>query len=137
MSIRRPREHAGRQGPALTVTARRDAANELYDRACELVAAAHELQLAARREGSDGAIAATLGCAHAALAELAETYRALHQVSDGMFRSAGLAGGDGALESEDRFAEAIEALDRARAASDAAREAVGPPLAELAGLRAG
>jgi hypothetical protein len=113
------------------VSGRRDPTNELYDRACDLVAAAHELRLAAGRDGSNGAIAATLGCAQAALAELAETYRVLHQVSDGVLRRAGPTGDERRLESEARFVEALAALDRARAASDAAREAVGPPLAAL------
>ena len=117
------------------MTVRRDPANELYDRACDLLEAARELHLAAARAGNVEAIAATLGCAEAALGELAETYRVLHEVSDVMLRRRGVAGGGQHLEAGARFAGAVAALDRARMASDAARAAVGPSLAELAGSR--
>jgi len=119
------------------MTARRDPTNELYDRACDLLDAARELHLSAAREGTDEAIAATLGCVEAALGELAERYRVLGGAGDRMLRAAGLSGGGPRLEAEARFASVAAALDRAVARSVAARAAVGPALAELAISRSG
>lgn len=48
-----------------------DPANELYDSACGLLAAAQQLRRVASRGGADEALAPTLGCLHAALHELA------------------------------------------------------------------
>jgi hypothetical protein len=48
----------------------RDAANELYDHACELLAAAQGVRAAAGSRRSAYAIAATLGCVEASLEEL-------------------------------------------------------------------
>jgi hypothetical protein len=47
-----------------------DPAHQLYDSACELLAAAQELRAAACRPGSEQAITATLGCMGAAVEEL-------------------------------------------------------------------
>lgn len=51
--------------------------NQLYDGACELLAAAQALTASAGRPGCGQAIPATLGCLAAALDELAATTEAL------------------------------------------------------------
>lgn len=83
-----------------------DPANELYDDACGLLAAAQELHRAAARGGGDEALAPTLGCLQATLHELA--------AGCGDLRAAG---SDAALD------ELAEALLRAEHASEAARAA--------------
>jgi hypothetical protein len=49
-----------------------DPAVQLYDTACDLLLAAQGLRQAAGRTGTEEALAATLGCLHETLAELAE-----------------------------------------------------------------
>ena len=49
-----------------------DPAVQLYDTACDLLLAAQGVRHAAGRTGSEEALAATLGCLHETLAELAE-----------------------------------------------------------------
>ena len=86
----------------------RDGANELYDRACDLVLAARELRTAAA-SGRSEAVAATLGCVGAALADLAATCRLFGE--------------------EDAFARAAAAVDDAVNAAEEAREAAAGPCA--------
>jgi hypothetical protein len=63
-----PRGMHLRLGPA-----RRDPANELYDCACTVLQATHELRAAAGRPGSAPAPAATLGCLEASLLALIDS----------------------------------------------------------------
>jgi hypothetical protein len=53
--------------------ARRDPANDLYDCACTVLHATHELRAAAGRPGSAPALAATLGCLEASLLALIDS----------------------------------------------------------------
>lgn len=55
----------------------RDRGAELYDAACEVLAAAQRLAAAARTQGVGPAIPATLGCLGESLAELARSSEAL------------------------------------------------------------
>src|SRR4051812_18843005 len=48
------------------VPAGRNAANDLYDHACDLLASGQALRAAAERDGNQSAIAATLGCLESA-----------------------------------------------------------------------
>jgi hypothetical protein len=48
-----------------------DPANDFYDAACELLAAAQDLRDRARRSGAEAALAPALGCLQATLTELA------------------------------------------------------------------
>lgn len=101
----------------------RDPVNELYDRACSLLADASELRRTAARHGNDAAIAATLGCVESTLAELAEAYRLLQRTTSSRLRHE-----QGRLAQ--RFDEAVDGLEHARTASGDARALVGPLLAE-------
>lgn len=56
--------------PRALLVGGRDPANELYDRACDLLDAAQGLRAAADREEASEAIPATLGCLEASLAGL-------------------------------------------------------------------
>src|SRR4051794_4419466 len=75
----------------------RDAANELYDRACDLLLAAEGIRTAAGEAGSAPAIAATLGCIEASLEALEQATAAMRREADLQFsaRTAELATASG------------------------------------------
>ena len=100
----------------------RDPANELYDRACALLADACDLHRGAAQPGNHLAVAATLGCLESALGELAASYRLLQRTTSRL-----LVQEDAALA--ERFDEAVARLEDARAATDGVRAFVGPLLA--------
>ena len=114
----------------------RDPANELYDRACDLLAAAEALPPAAARPGSAPAIAATLGCVEAALEALAAASSAMRsEVSRQLARddaaTAERASGVSCDTAQRELSELIEALAAARDAADSMRRRTGPLLAQL------
>jgi hypothetical protein len=112
----------------------RDPANDLYDRACELLLAAQELRSAAGVGGTTPAFAATVGCIDASLEALEESVSAMRreaaresmrgQASDGSMHSAA---DDAARE----FSALVEALSGAHEAASRMRERLGPFLARL------
>lgn len=114
---------------------RRDPAHELYDRACDLVAAAADLREAADDRDGDAAVAATLGSLAAALGDVAAAVEGLRCSSVLRITSAWPAFGEGAcVEAGDasiRFDAASAAIRAAAGACDDARRGVGPLLAEL------
>jgi hypothetical protein len=110
-----------------------NAANALYDGACELLAAAHAMRAAAELEGSTTAIAATLGCIDATLNELSSAVEAMRrQALRDLARSALDTGERAAIaETERAFSDFANALHRARHAADSMRQRVGPHVAQL------
>jgi hypothetical protein len=113
----------------------RDPANELYDRACDIVAAAAELRDASRHDNNDAAVAATLNCLEAALRDVASALDALSASSVRRIASAWPALGErAAVDADEARSEFKAATDAVRAAGDACsevRRAVGPLLADL------
>ena len=112
---------------------RRDPANELYDRACDVVAAAAELRDAASRDNNDAAVAASLGCLEAALSDIAGAIEELRDSSLLRIARARLTLGDriDAGDTGGEFDAAVTAVRAAGAACNEVRGAVGPLLAEL------
>jgi hypothetical protein len=113
----------------------RDPANELYDRACDLLAAATELRRAAARDNNEAAVAATLNCLEAALEETAV---AVDLLRDGSLRRIAAAwpilGDDAARAARRVFHRFVDAREGVRGAARRCgdlRGAVGPLLAEL------
>ncbi|MEA2180404.1 MAG: hypothetical protein QOF29_3458 [bacterium] len=84
-----------------------DPDNQLYDAACELLAAAQRLTRASHRRGVEPAVPATIGCIESALDALAVACAGLQSDVTGVQR--------------DAFAELVSALRRAAQASAAAR----------------
>lgn len=117
---------------------RRDPANELFDRACDLLLAGRELREAAEHTGHSAAVAASLNCVEATLGELADTCRALGRGSDERLSSAEeVLGAPLSLSREEfseRFDETAARLDEAREACERARATVGPTLAGLTAI---
>jgi hypothetical protein len=113
----------------------RDPANELYDRACDVVAAAAELRDASTRDNNDAAAAATLGCLEAALSDLAFAIEALRESSLRRIAGASPALGDQAAvdahSAREKFDAAVAAVRAAGAACSQVRATAGPLLAEL------
>ena len=118
-----------------SVSPQRDPANELYDRACDIVAAAAELRDAAGNDNNDAAVAATLNCLEAALGDIASALDALSASSARRIASAWPALGQrAASDADEARSEFAAAADAVRAAGDACggvRRAVGPVLAGL------
>jgi len=114
---------------------RRDPAHELYDRACDLIAAAADLREAADDRDGDAAVAATLGSLAAALGDVAAAVEGLRCSSVLRITSAWPAFGEGACaeagDASIRFDAASTAIRAAAGACDDARREVGPLLAEL------
>jgi hypothetical protein len=110
-----------------------NAANALYDGACELRAAAHAMRAAAELEGSTTAIAATLGCIDSTLNELSSAVEAMRrQALRDLSRRALDTGERVAVgETERAFSDFANALYRARHAADSMRQRVGPHVAQL------
>jgi hypothetical protein len=122
----------------MSLAGRRDPANELYDRACDVVAAAATLRDASARENTEAATAATLGCLEAALEDIAVAIEQLQEPSVRRISSAWPVRGDQASadadHAGDQFSAASTALRAASSACHEARETVGPLLAELTAL---
>jgi hypothetical protein len=112
---------------------RRDPVNELYDCACALLDAAHQLSAVAGRPGSAPAFAATVGCIEATLSALNESVGSIRARTTIHVSSAAV-GTPGAVEAASReLAVLCQRLGDAGRAAGAARMAVAPLLAE-AGL---
>jgi|tagenome__1003787_1003787.scaffolds.fasta_scaffold19926842_2 hypothetical protein len=129
MALTRPKVTARASG-----SHRRDPANDLYDRACDVVAAAAALRDAAAHENNDAAIAATLGCLEAALGDAATAIEQLRGSSARRISSAWPILGDQARtdadRAEDQFAAASAAIRAASSACGEVRGTVGPLLAK-------
>ena len=109
---------------------RRDAVNDLYDSACALLQAAHELRAAAGLPGAAPAYAATLGCLEASMSALSESVGSIRARTAAPLSSAGI-GRPVAVESASaELALLCQRLDAAGRAAGAARAAVAPLLAE-------
>jgi len=119
-------------------TRRRDPGKELYDRACDVLAAAADLRAAAGRRNNDAAVASTLRCLETALEQAALATDLLREGSVRRISGAWPVLGDEASTTAERAAdEFVDAGDAIRAASRACgqlRAAVGPLLAELTAL---
>jgi len=117
---------------------RRDPANELYDRACDVVAAAAALRDASSADYNDAAIAATLGCLEAALEDAAAAVEQLREATVRRISSAWPVLGDQASaaadDAGDRFGAASAAIRAACSACGETRGTVGPLLAVLSPL---
>ena len=113
----------------------RDRANELYDRACDLLLAADGIRAAAAEPGSAPATAATLGCIEASLEALAHAVAAMRRVVDqrSSAREGGLAAESGvsADDAHAGFSAVLNALEAAQRAVGELREQTGPLLARL------
>jgi hypothetical protein len=113
----------------------RDPANELYDRACDLVAATAELRATAVGTHNDAAVAATLNCLEAALEDAACVVDHLQVGSTRRIRSAWpVLGEEASIVSRSisgEFADAAAAIRAAARACGHLRQAAGPLLAEL------
>jgi len=113
----------------------RDAVNELYDRACDLLLAAEGIRTAAAEPGSAAAIAATLGCIEASLAALEHATAGMRREVDRKMSAttATLATESGVSSREARagFSVFVDALEEAQRAADELRERTGPLLARL------
>ncbi len=119
-----------------TAMAQRDPATETYERACDLIEAASGLRDAAERNGSQPAVAATLGCIEIALAAIAATGELLaegvaHSI-DGRVRLV-LGNDANAVDAAiaGDLAAAVDALRCAASACGSARASAGPLLAGL------
>jgi hypothetical protein len=115
---------------------RDDPAQELYDRACDLLIAAQELHAAASEPGIAMATPATLGCLEAALAELASAVasmraEALRHLARANSIVPEALGDLSPQEAQREFSALAEALRTAERATNATRNRLGPLLAEL------
>lgn len=117
---------------------RRDPANELYDRACDVLAAAESLVPAARAAGTAPAAAAALGCLQASLHTLADATEDLGEDPAGRLAHGILADGrrgSGAAAQTRRSLELVaRRLREAGVAAGSAREHIGPSVAELTAM---
>ena len=126
----------GRVPPIASAAPTRDPANELYDRACDVLLAAQGLGAAAAQAGSASAIAAALGCIDASLTALADGAAAMRTEATRQLSRAHAAAPqsvDGiAVDGAQReFAQLVDALTTAQGAADTTRERIGPTLARL------
>jgi hypothetical protein len=111
----------------------RDSTNELYDRACDLLAAAEGVRSAAVEPGSAAAIAAALGCLETSLEALAHATAAMRREADRQLsrRQASALPGVSGDHARQGFSELVQALEDAHRAADRLRERTGPLLAQL------
>jgi hypothetical protein len=124
------RTHLERSGERASRIPQRDPANELYDEACALVAAAQGLRAAAGPRRSAPAIAPSLGCVEASLEALADAVTAMQAATlapDG--RSARGAVDQEVLKLRASFAQLARDLSASQSSCAAVRELVGPVLA--------
>lgn len=111
----------------------RDPANELYDQACSLLAAAQGLRAAAGSRQTAPALAASLGCVEASLQQLRD---ALPELLDTALATAGRdhpgprAGSSTPSEICTSFAGLAADLSNSRTSCAAVRQQVGPALAK-------
>jgi hypothetical protein len=121
-----------------TLAQRRDPANELYDRACDVIAVAAALREASAQGNTEAATAATLGCLEAALQDIAVTIEQLHEASVRRLRRAWPVLGEQASADADdacnQFSAATTTIRAASSALSEARQTIGPLLAELTAL---
>lgn len=123
------------QKPLVEQPPGRDPANELYDRACELLLAAQGIRSAAGVRGSTPAFAAAVGCIDASLAALADGASAMRREATHVVTRAResdqytqqISAADAARE----FSSLAEALTGAHQAAGRMRERIGPLLAGL------
>jgi hypothetical protein len=111
----------------------RDPANDLYDRACELLLAAQGLRSAAGARGATPSYAATVGCIDASLAALTDAVAAMRRGAASEAERA-RAVGQPLAEAADagrEFSALAEELGRAHRAAGRMRERLGPFLARL------
>jgi hypothetical protein len=116
---------------------RNDPAQELYDRACDLLFTAQELRAAAREPGIASAAPATLGCLEAGLGELASAVALMRaEAMRHLARANAVApealGDLSPQKAQREFSALAEALRTAERATNATRNRLGPLLAELA-----
>lgn len=112
----------------------RDPANELYDRACDLVGASAALRIVAARQNNDAAVAATLNCLETALEDVATSVDLLRAASASRIAGAWPVLEDAsaiAERAEDRFSDVSAAMRLATRRCSELRRSVGPLLAEL------
>jgi hypothetical protein len=127
MALRTRLERSGRRASPIP---ERDPANELYDEACALVAAAQGLRAAADPRRSSPAIAATLGCVEASLEALADAVTVMQVAAlapDGW--SARGAVDREAPQIRASFGQLARDLSASRSSCAAVRELVGPVVA--------
>jgi hypothetical protein len=117
------------------VAATRDASNELYNHACDLLLAAEAVRAASAETAAAPGFAATLGCMEASLEALAHATAAMRRTTDAHVAGRGPAAPERfALAQEDaqrEFCELIEALNAAHHAADQLRQRAGPLLAQM------
>ena len=112
----------------------RDPANELYDQACSLLAAAQGLRAAARSRHAAPALAASLGCIEASLQQLREAMPELLDTALSTARRDRPSLGAHSTQPSEicaSFATLSSDLSNTRTSCAAAREQVGPPAARL------
>jgi hypothetical protein len=114
----------------------KSAASALYDAACELLAAAQAMRVAADRQGSTTAIAATLGCIDTSLSDLtavvmAMRRQALRDLSRRALDTPESPARVSVGETERAFSDLVDALHRAQHVADSMRARVGPQVAQL------
>ena len=112
----------------------RDRANELYDRACDLLLAAEGIRAAAAEPGSAAAIAATLGCIESSLEALEHAVAAMRREADQQLSArTGELAESGVSDDAARagFSALVDALGAAHQAADELRQRTGPLLARL------
>ena len=136
--VPRPRSES-RSVTEQRVPQRDDPAQELYDRACDLLFTAQELRAAASAPGTATAVPATLGCVEAALGALASAVasmraEAMRHVSRANALVPEALGELSPQEAQREFSALAEALRAAQRDTAATRKRVGPVLAELAQL---
>jgi hypothetical protein len=111
----------------------RDPANELYDQACSLLAAAQALRAAASSRQAAPALAASLGCIEASLQQLRD---AMPELLDAALARAGPEHPNPRTNSREQseictsFAMLARDLSKTRTSCAAARGLVGPALAK-------
>ena len=120
----------------------RSADNELYDRGCDLVAAATAIRQAAGSPDAARAVPAVLGCLEAALRELAGAAAELERTTEeaNIARSHGCPPHTSGARSERMhrgYANLRQALEDAEHAAAAARPLAGRVLAQTAAEKAG
>lgn len=113
----------------------RDPANDLYDRACDLLLAAQGLRSAAGARGSTPAFAATVGCVDASLEAMAGAVSAMRREAVRQLARAQASDQPAAVTSAAdavrEFSELADALAEAHDAAGRMRERLGPLLAHL------
>jgi hypothetical protein len=120
------------EGRALVIP-ERDPANELYDEACAVLAAAQGLRAAAGPRGSAPAIAASLGCLEASLEALATALTVMRVAALEPDADAAPADANDTepLRIRASFGQLARDLGASRSSCAAARECFGPVLADL------